>query len=288
MVKQVFTVPADHEGQKLNNFIRGQGISGALWKKIKWQGTVMINGTLCKNAKTVLHGEDAVVCEWEEENAIVPSHIPLHVVYEDDWLLIVDKGPGMIIHPTSREHFDTLVNAVAGYFEDKGEKAGIHPIYRLDRNTTGLVVIAKSAKVQHDLSRSHDAIYREYVAIATGIFDEKKGSIDAPIGRKDGSIIEWIVRADGKPARTDYRVLREKEDITVLRLHLHSGRTHQIRVHMQYMGHPLLGDDLYGKKDSRIGRQALHAEYIRFIHPETGKLMEFRSPVPDDMKRVME
>ena len=213
----------------------------------------------------------------------MPAHIPISVIYEDEWLLLVNKGPHMIIHPTSKEHYDTLVNAVAGYLEEKGEGAGVHPIYRLDRNTTGLVLVAKSSKVQHDLSKSHDRIYREYVALASGVFSEGKGTVDAPIGRKDGSIIEWTVREDGKPARTDYQVLKQLDDFALLRLHLHTGRTHQIRVHMAYIHHPLLGDDLYGTADARIDRQALHAEMIRFVHPETGKEMEFHAPIPADM-----
>lgn len=278
-----FIVPEDHDGRRLSDFIRGRGVSARLWKKVKWQGTVCINGEPCHHAKTRLHAGDKVTASWEEENDIVPAHIPISVIYEDEWLLLVNKGPHMIIHPTSKEHYDTLVNAVAGYLEEKGEAAGVHPLYRLDRNTTGLVLVAKSSKVQHDLSKSHDRIYREYVALASGVFPEKEGMVDAPIGRKDGSIIEWTVREDGKPARTDYQVMKQLDDFALLRLHLHTGRTHQIRVHMAYIHHPLLGDDLYGTADARIDRQALHAEMIRFVHPETGKEMEFHAPIPEDM-----
>lgn len=236
-----FIVPEDHDGQRLSDFIRGRGVSARLWKKVKWQGTVCINGEPCHHAKTRLHAGDKVTASWEEENDIVPAHIPISVIYEDEWLLLVNKGPHMIIHPTSKEHYDTLVNAVAGYLEEKGEAAGVHPIYRLDRNTTGLVLVAKSSKVQHDLSKSHDRIYREYVALASGVFPEKEGMVDAPIGRKEGSIIEWTVREDGKPARTDYQVLKQLDDFALLRLHLHTGRTHQIRVHMAYIHHPPSG-----------------------------------------------
>jgi 23S rRNA pseudouridine1911/1915/1917 synthase len=287
-MKQVYTVPEDHDGQKLSSFIRGRGMSSALWKRVKWHGKVMINGVPCHNAKTILHAGDQIVCEWEEISTIVPSDIPLPIIYEDEWLLVVNKGPHMIIHPTSKEHFDTLVNAVAGYFKKTGQSAGIHPVYRLDRNTTGLVVVAKSAKTQHDLSKTHDCIYREYLALAKGQMEKPEGTIDAPIGRKDGSIIEWTVRDDGKQALTDYWVVKQGQDYSLLKFHLHTGRTHQIRVHMQYMKHPLLGDDLYGEKDERIDRQALHASLVRFIHPETGQEMEFTAPLPEDMKTLVD
>ncbi len=285
-MKMTYTVPEGHEGQKLSAFIRGRGISGKLWKKIKWTGHITINGEVCHHAKTPLHVGDIISCEWEEFSTVVSSQIPISILYEDEWLLIVNKPAQMIIHPTAKEHYDTLVNVVAGYFAGKGERSGVHPVYRLDRNTTGVVVIAKSAKIQYDLSKNHTSIYREYVALATGRLEKEKGIIEAPIGRKDGSIIEWTVREDGKFARTDYQVIAYGKDFTVLRLHLHTGRTHQIRVHMKYIGHPLLGDDLYSCSDSRIDRQALHAECIHFMHPETGKEISVKAPIPKDMMLI--
>lgn len=141
-----YQVASDHEGQELRRFIKGKReFSSALWKRVKWNGKVLINGMAVHNARTVLHKGDEVILSWSEENEVVPSDIPLSIVYEDEDVLVVNKGPGMIIHPTSRNTHDTLVNAVAGYFERNHRDAGIHPVYRLDRNTTGLVVVAKSA-----------------------------------------------------------------------------------------------------------------------------------------------
>lgn len=179
-------------------------LSGGLWKRIKWNGRVTVNGEEVHNARRRVAKGDRIVLTWSEENDIVPSDIPLSITYEDEALLVVNKGPGMIIHPTARGAHDTLVNAVAGYYARQRIEAGIHPIYRLDRNTTGLVVVAKSAKGQYDLSKSHDQIYREYLALVSGHMDEKAGRIDRPIGRRDGSIVEWMVREDGKRAITDY------------------------------------------------------------------------------------
>lgn len=198
-------------------------LSSSLWKKIKWNGKILINGRQVFNARTALHAGDEITLIWSEENDILPVNIPLDIVYEDPWLLIVNKGPHMIIHPTAKSTQETLVNAVAWYFKEKGEDAGIHPVYRLDRNTTGLVVVAKSANVQYDLSKSHDSIFREYLALVGGeivMGDEAKNIIGEPIGRKPGSIVEWMVRPDGKPAWTEYMVLAHSWKTSLVRVHL--------------------------------------------------------------------
>lgn len=279
-----YTVTASHEGQQLKGFVKGRReLSSSLWKKIKWTGETLVNGEIIHNARLVLHEGDEILFRWSEDNDIVPSDIPLSIVYEDRDILVVNKGPGMIIHPTSREAHDTLVNAVAGYFRRTGQDGGIHPVYRLDRNTTGLVVVAKSALGQYGLSKSHDSIYREYLALVEGAVEPAEGKIELPIGRKSGSIVEWMVREDGKWAGTEYRVLAASRKASLLRIHLLSGRTHQIRVHFSHLGHPLLGDDLYGGSLDLIGRQALHAWSLSFAHPLSGKRLHFTAPLPEDM-----
>lgn len=283
-----YVVTEKHDGQQLKGFVKGRReLSSSLWKRIKWTGETLVNGAPVHNARMVLHAGDTIIFRWSEDNDIVPSNIPLSIIYEDKDILIVNKGPGMIIHPTSRESHDTLVNAVAGYFHRSGEDAGIHPVYRLDRNTTGLVVVAKSALGQYGLSKSHDSIYREYLALVEGKVEPSEGSIIRPIGRKPGSIVEWMVREDGKWAGTEYRVLAVSPEVSLLRIHLLSGRTHQIRVHFSSLGHPLLGDDLYGGSLALISRQALHAFSLSFIHPLTGESMHFTAPVPEDMSSLI-
>jgi 23S rRNA pseudouridine1911/1915/1917 synthase len=282
-------VPDHYTGHMLRSFILNHcHFSVSLWKRIKWNGEVLINGVPCCNARTLVHSGDKIVCHWSEESDIIPAKIPLSIVYEDQDLLVVDKGPGMIIHPTSKEKFDTLVNACAGYFAEKNESCGIHPVYRLDRNTTGLVVVAKSALFQYWLSLSHQVIHREYIAIAENLFFQKSGTIDEPIGRVDGSTVQWEVRPDGKRAVTHYEVLAEDpgQKLSLLKIWLETGRTHQIRVHMSHHGHPLAGDDFYGGHLDSIQRQALHAWSVSFIHPMSEKPLVFTAPVPDDMKRL--
>lgn len=282
-----YIVTKEHEGQELRRFVKGRReFSSALWKKIKWNGKVLVNGMEIHNARTVLHEGDELHFFWSEENEVVPSDIPLHIIYEDRDLLIIDKGPHMIIHPTSKEAFDTLVNGVAGHFRRTGEEAGIHPVYRLDRNTTGLVLVAKSAIGQYELSKSHDCIYRTYVALVSGRVDGE-GRIEEPIGRKPGSIVEWMVREDGKWAGTEYKMLASSDKASLLSIHLLSGRTHQIRVHFSHLGHPLLGDDLYGGPMDLMDRQGLHAVSLSFHHPFTGEEVSFKAPLPEDMKEVI-
>lgn len=283
-----YQVASDHEGQELRRFIKGKReFSSALWKRVKWNGKVLINGVAVHNARTVLHEGDEVILSWSEENEVVPSDIPLSIVYEDEDVLVVNKGPGMIIHPTSRNTHDTLVNAVAGYFERNHRDAGIHPVYRLDRNTTGLVVVAKSAMGQYELSKSHDCIFRQYVALVSGRVEPTEGVIEKPIGRKPGSIVEWMVRPDGKWAATEYRVLASSEEASLLLIHLRSGRTHQIRVHFSSLGHPLLGDDLYGGSLDLMKRQALHALSVAFRQPRKGTPLRLYAPMPSDMTEVI-
>ena len=159
-------------GRMVKDAVKVLHLSGGLWKRIKWNGHVTVNGEEVHNARRRVAKGDRIVLTWSEENDIVPSDIPISITYEDEALLIVNKGSGMIIHPTARGAHDTLVNAVAGYYARQRIEAGIHPIYRLDRNTTGLVVVAKSAKGQYDLSKSHDQIYREYLALVSGHMDE--------------------------------------------------------------------------------------------------------------------
>lgn len=283
-----FIMPVSQDGRKLKSCIRSyKGISASLWKRIKWDGRVTINGVENRNANVILRKGNVVVCEWDENSDIIPSDRPVDILYEDSFLLVVNKTVQMLIHPTSHSVQDTLVNAVAGYYRRVKTEAGIHPLYRLDRNTTGVVVVAKSARIQHALSKSHDLMYREYIALAEGNIRDSSGLIDEPIGRKPGSIVEWMVRDDGKPAQTEFTVLERKGDFTVLRLHLLTGRTHQIRVHFSHAGHPLLGDDLYGGDTRLIDRQALHAFSVRFIHPETGEALHFEAPLPEDMQNLI-
>lgn len=215
--------------------------------------------------------------EAEENISTVPTSMELSILYEDDCILILNKPPHIAIHP-SASHYDTsLSSGVRYYFDSIGLQQKVRIINRLDKDTSGIVIFAKNGYVQEFLIRQMRSkqFSKKYLGITEGIWDNKKGSICLPIARKQGSIIERCVDENGADAITHFQVLKENEDLSLVNFSLETGRTHQIRVHSSYLGHPILGDTLYGTASSIINRQALHSYYVKFMHPITHQEMEF-------------
>ena len=206
------------------------------------------------------------------------------IAYEDDYLLIIDKPAGMLVHPTVNEWGCTLYDYVTEYYQCKGITANIHPVSRLDRHTSGLVIFAKEPIIQHWLSQQQ--MDKEYLAIVTGELPNDEGIIEAPIARKEGSIIERCVSENGKYAKTSYKLLAKRKDLSLLQVKLFTGRTHQIRVHMAYIGCPLFNDNLYGTPGPQ-SRHALHAFKLRFIHPVSDTPIEITRTLPEDLRRII-
>ncbi len=256
---------------------------------------VMCKGNPIRVISELEPGEVLTVRLYEDiENGslIIPSDEPIDIVYEDEDLILLNKKGDMVVHPSYAHYKDSLSNALAGYYKKTGQEHVMRVIGRLDRETSGLIIFAKNRHSASILSRKSERMSRrkEYLALCSGIFETKEGTVDAPIERIPGQRMIREVRDDGKRAITHYKVEKEFQDFSLVRLKLDTGRTHQIRVHMSYIGHPLLGDNLYGKdiQDNKgLTRAALHACHLEFEQPITGEKLSFEAQLPEDMQNAI-
>ena len=233
------------------------------------------NGVICDSRDSVSVGDIVTIkFNYEEESEnIIPKKMELDIVFEDEWILVVNKPAGIAVHPSILHYENSLSNGIKHYYNSIGLKKKIRPVNRLDKNTSGLVLFAKCEYIQEKLiEQMQDGTFKkEYLALVEGILENKKGIINLPIARKQGSIIERCIDKNGKKAITHYEVLKEYKEYSLVKCMLETGRTHQIRVHFSAIGHPLLGDELYGRSSNIISRQALHCYYLGFIHPVNKK-----------------
>lgn len=282
------------EPQTVKQFLKVQGYSSQNLIQLKKDpAAILRNGEACLLNARLTPGDLLTIriCETQTSEKIPPVELPLDILYEDEDLLVINKPANMPIHPSLNHYTNSLANALAWYFQEQGTAFVFRCINRLDRDTSGLTIVAKhmvSAGILSSMVANRE-IHREYLAIASGIVTPACGTIDAPIARKEGSIIERTVDfAAGEHAVTHYQTLQAQNGHTLLSLHLETGRTHQIRVHMKYLGFPLIGDYLYHPDTSLISRQALHSHRLRFRHPITKEFMEFTAPLPPDMAQVLQ
>ena len=288
-----YTIKKQEAGRTAADFLRDQGYSGRILVQLrKTSGAILINGAPAFSNRTLAEGDVLTVLFPEEpcSEGIVPVPMDLSILYEDDFFMAVNKPAGMPVHPSLGHYDNTLANGIAWYMKERGIPFTFRAVNRLDRDTSGLLLIAKNRLASCLLSAqaaSHN-LHREYSAIVCGK-TEPSGTVSAPIARKEGSILERTVDFEhGEAAVTHYvRMAYKKDaDLSFLRLKLSTGRTHQIRVHMKYIGHPIPGDFLYCPDYSVIKRQALHSSRLSFVHPGTKAPMEFEAPLPDDMKAL--
>ena len=289
-MEMAVTLPEALTEMPVKAFLMQQGISRTLWKRIKHSGTFRLNGKPAIAARTLVKSGDLLSWETEKISAIEPEALPLSIIYEDSALLIADKPAGQLVHPTTKVAKGTLGNAVLAHFLANGEQHTYHPVHRLDKDTSGLVLIAKLPQVQYLLAnrKGSKKFQRDYLAICEGTPSPQTGSITAPIARALPSIILRKVAEDGQRACTHYETIESRNGLSLIRLRLETGRTHQIRVHMSHIGCPLAGDELYGGQRERIGRQALHAYRLQFLHPLTREAINVTAPLPQDMKNLLQ
>ncbi|KIR02912.1 Ribosomal large subunit pseudouridine synthase D [Lachnospiraceae bacterium TWA4] len=287
-----YKISEDFNGMRIDTFLHLKGYSSQNLTQIKrMPKSILVNGIHYYMRQTLTTGDILEVCILEQEvsKKIPPVKLPLDIVYEDEDLIVLNKPAGMPIHPSMKNYENTLANGLAYYYEQQEKAFVFRCNNRLDRDTSGLTIVAKhlvSANILSTMSSKRE-IHREYLAIVQGHVNPKEGTIDAPIARKPDSIMERIVDFNhGEQAITHYKVLKTNEKYSLVSLVLKTGRTHQIRVHMKYLGYPLIGDFLYNPNCEDIKRQALHSHKLEFNHPITGEKMEFVAPLPDDMDLV--
>lgn len=308
-------VDSDVHTQSMNHIIKQQHISQRMRRRLRNEGIITVNDEPA-TWNTLVHGGDHLVMKLTPEQEFSLSPMDLDIVYEDEHILVINKAAGVLMHPTSTVRDHTLANGVLYYYQETHQHYDFHPVHRLDKDTSGIVILAKTSVVQHAFDKKYTPFYKTYDAIVEGKLPAVPLTINWPIGRKPGSIIERYCTTEGKPARTDITVIShntrpivDKSPIidsntiigsnnmadgncethfTHLQCLLHTGRTHQIRVHVSQLGYPLEGDDLYGGHLDYIQRQALHAARVSFHHPMTNKWLELSADMPQDMKDLLQ
>lgn len=279
-----FQVDARYEGSKVIHYLRGEaGLSARLVQSLKrLPGGICLNGAQIRTVDQIHEGDVLTLCLPDDPGDVEPLKLPLDLLYEDEDILIVNKPAGLAMHPTHNHQGDTLANAVAAYFQEHGRTVTMRCVGRLDRDTSGIVLCALN---RYAAARLSGNVEKEYLAVVSGLYGGN-GTIDRPIIRPDPMHTSRAVGAGGLPAVTHWTAVMQGENMTLVRIRLETGRTHQIRVHFASLGTPLVGDTMYGAADQRIARQALHCVRAQFVHPVTGKPMMVKAPLPLDLEAL--
>ncbi|WP_163537061.1 RluA family pseudouridine synthase [Gracilibacillus sp. YIM 98692] len=286
-------VDKQHEQLLLRDYLsKVKGMSRRTLNAVKYDGgEILVNG-IEVNVRYVLKEKDLVEVIFPPEKRselVTPKYIPLNIVYEDSDILVLNKAAYMATIPSFHHLKNTLANGIIYHYNQQGLPYTVHVVTRLDRDTSGLLLIAKH-RYSHSIlmkDQKSGVVNRTYRALVSGHLQKKKGSIQLPIGRHPDSILERKIDPNGQEAITNYEVISEWEDYSLLSISLETGRTHQIRVHFTHLGHPLLGDKLYKGDRTQINRQALHCESISFYHPIKKDRMHFSVPLPEDMEPLV-
>jgi len=296
MMEKIILV-CEEGGTRIDKYISVDGLTRAMIQKLIESGNITVDGKSVKTNYKLKKGETIEIEVPEPESAnIVPEDIFLDIVYEDESLIVVNKPQGMVVHPAPGNYSGTLVNAIMFHCGENlsGINGVMRPgiVHRIDKDTSGLLLVAKTNEAHLSLSEqiSEKTVKREYICVCDGIIKTKKGIIDAPIGRDPSNRLKMAVTpTNSKKAITHFEVLEYFEKATLVKCVLETGRTHQIRVHMKYIGHPVMGDPLYASSDPlKLGGQALHARVIGFVHPKSGEYMEFSKEPPEKFLSLLD
>ena len=289
-----YIIDEDSAGLRVEQFLRRKRYSGQNLSEIKrMPKSILVNGVHYYMRQELSNGDHLQVriCETKNSEKIPPTNLPLDIIYEDEDILVLNKPAGIPIHPSLNNYTNSMANALAYYFQSQGKPFIFRCCNRLDRDTSGLTIVSKhlvSGSILSDMTKYRE-VHREYLAITRGSVTPSEGTIQAPLGRKEGTIIERTVDWEhGEDAVTHYKVVKEANGHSLVSLRLETGRTHQIRIHMKYLGYPLIGDYLYNPDMEYMTRQALHSHHMEFTHPITGEHMSFTAPLPEDMARVIQ
>lgn len=279
-----------NEGFKLTDYLKQElGLSSRLIRKSLREQRVLVNSEAKRARYSLVEGDNVeVVLEGEETQDITPENIPIDIAYEDDDILIVNKPPFMVVHPTRSHQSGTLANAVTYYFRSKGDSSIIRLVNRLDRDTSGLVIIGKSQYAHMAMAKKMQSneVEKSYITVVKGNLSGS-GTIDAPIGRPSEESLMRCVMEDGQRSITHYSTLYSGEDMSVVNVVLETGRCHQIRVHMKHIGHTIIGDTLYGSESDIIKRQALHAYKLKFNTIRDNTSLEVLAKLPEDLDLIV-
>ena len=291
------TLICEENGVRIDKYINVDGLTRAMIQKLIENGSITVNGAHTKNNYKLKSGDRIEILPEEPQEAnITAENIELDIVYEDSHLLVVNKPQGMVVHPAPGNYSGTLVNALMYHCKDNlsGINGVLRPgiVHRIDKDTSGLLLVAKTNEAHLSLSKQiqEKSVKREYICVCEGIVKPKKGIIDAPIGRDPSNRLKMAVTpVNSKNAVTHFEVTAHLENASVVKCVLETGRTHQIRVHMQYIGHPVMGDPLYARSNPmKLYGQALHARVIGFEHPVSGEYMEFSTEPPKAFEELVE
>lgn len=293
MSELTYIIKASDCGAAIKDIMRREfDFSSRLRNRLKREKLIFLNGESVPGWITPRENDVLTIRMPEETSQFEPEPIPIDAVFEDENMLIINKQPGFVVHPTKGHPNHTIANGVMQYMLDTKQSYKIRFINRLDMDTSGILAVAKNSLSQASFMKQGQAglIEKRYVSIVKGVMENDEGVIDLPIGRPDPDRVERGVMADGRPSITHYKVLeRFSRGYTLTELLLETGRTHQIRVHMAAIGHPVAGDHLYGEVNPfLIERQALHAQKLSFLHPVTGERLFFEAPMPSDMQNLLD